>query len=99
MKRKQTARDPVDLSAWTDLTLARGEAVGFTEFFNLTTEPTGIAGMGFEELCDAVSGQENGEADEWAEWYEDTFGEALLRRWNKAQVIQALAAEYFKGKH
>ena len=60
MKRKQLARDPVTLGNWKD----------FVDFFNLTTEPTAVAGMGFGELCDAISGQGDGEKPEWDEWYE-----------------------------
>ena len=94
--RQQNVLPPVTLDNWASFVMSRNQATDYIEFFGLQSDASDLAGMGFEELCEAVADPVNGDIEEWKEWYEDTFQEAPRTRWSKTQIIQALSANYLQ---
>ena len=95
--RRQTAIPPVDVATYAGWTMPKVDCQDMITHFSIHTDANEMAGLGFEDLCDVIADAQNGDLDEWKEWYVDTFSEPPKARWSKVLVIQALVDAYLQN--
>jgi hypothetical protein len=78
-RRQQNVRGPGDMHDWKDWACTRQAADKLVDELPLTTTPKELRGLDFEETAERIGDKENGDFDEWKEWYKRTPGRTSRR--------------------